>query len=511
MKKHLKFSLLLTLALAWCATTTFAQNNAVYGANQATPGVENVLLGFKAGNNLGASAKFNTISGTGAASSISSSSTMSLNSYYGYFAGRGHKGEVNTFLGAETGGPGASVGSLYAGYGSGNGTSGEFNVMLGYKAGSGLGNVGNQLYIDVNGGAPLIYGDFGEEHVGINTTEPLSTFDVRGSNVIVTDPGTDAGNFIFNRAVAIGQSGGPGGTSTCDLYGFRSQTDISNAINVGMNANIPTVLWGSTTDDLTFAVRNPSSSVSCSTRILRLGTNIAGSTYEFILDGSGRVNGSWLVLSDKSLKTDIKTIGNALDKITRLNGVTYSYDQKANPNMELPEGTVYGFIAQEVKAVIPEVTSTSKEDGLVGVKYTEIIPLLTEGIKEQQAVIEDQQAQIIEQEEKIASLEDRLAAIERNLSTSQNATTTFSNVKLNQNRPNPFSNATTIEYEIPTDAANASLDIFTMSGQLVNSFNIEGGAGVVELNANVLKNGTYVYAINLDGANVATNIMIVQK
>jgi len=519
MKKHLKFSLLLTLALAWCSTTTFAQNNAVYGANQSTPGLQNVLLGFKAGNSLGLSAKNNTFVGTGAGSSISGSSTASLNAYYGAFAGAGHKGEANTFIGAETAGGGASFASTYLGYGAGNGTQGENNLILGFKAGVGLGSIGGKLYMDTNGGTPLIYGDFNEEHVGINTTEPLSTFDVRGSNLIVTDPGTNASNFVFSRATAIGQSGGPGGTTTCDLYGFRAQTDISNAINVGMNANTPTVLWGSTTADLNFAVRNPSSSVNCSTRILRLGRNIGGSVYEFILDGSGRVNGAWLVLSDKRLKKDINTIGNAMDLISQLNGVTYTYDKKGNPDMELPDGKVYGFIAQEVQSVIPEVTDTNPEDGLIGVKYTDIIPLLTEGIKEQQTVIDSQEELILEQqtqldaqEDKITVLEDRLAAIERTLGASQSTVKpASSSVKLSQNRPNPFSNVTTIEYEIPTDAANATLDIFNMGGKLLKSYDIQGGAGVVELNSDALINGTYVYAINLDGANVATNIMIVQK
>lgn len=277
-----------------------------------------------------------------------------------------------------------------------------------------------------------------------------------------------------------------------------------------MNGTIPTILWGRSvsSNDLTFAYSNGVGSSPCSTRILRLGRNISG--YQFFLEGSGRVNGSWLVLSDKRLKKDVEKIGNAMDLITQLNGVTYNYDMDKNPDMVLPTGKTYGFIAQEVRSVIPEVTAVTEEDGLVGIRYTELIPVLTEGIKEQQEVIEAQEETILDQQAQINVLEDRLAAIEQMLSESKQSVD-VSSVTLSQNRPNPFSNVTTIEYEIPVTTTDATLDVFDMSGRLIDSFNIQGGKGTVDFNAKSLANGTYVYAINIGGANVATNIMIVQK
>ncbi len=511
MKKHLKFLLFASLMFSFSFSTK-AQNVADYPDNAAAPGLQNVRVGFQTGNALGLGDDRNTFTGAFAGAGINNHEG---NSYFGYEAGLDHNGTRNTFLGTRAGVGGTSEASVHIGSASGSGTFGSTNVFIGFRAGAGRGNENNQLYINAGAGTPLIYGDFADRNAGINTEVPLSTFDVRGASLLVTDETTTAVNFANSRATGLGQAGGPGGSS-CNLYGFRSQTDLTNSVNVGMDGNVPTVLWQSSTDDLTFAYRDTGFFPCSSTRILRLGDGVAGSIYELIFDGDGRVNGSWTVVSDRRLKKDVKSIGNAMDLISQLNGVTYAYDKASNPDMHLPDGRVYGFIAQEVQSVIPEVTTTSSEDGLVGVKYTEIIPVLTEGIKEQQAVIEAQEERIIEQQSQIERLEQRLSDMEKSMGTSRqkesaNAPAAFNNVKLSQNRPNPFSDVTTIDYEIPMDATNASLDIFSMDGQLLRSYNIEGGLGTVEIRSDALQSGTYVYAININGTNMATNIMIIQK
>jgi len=488
-----------------------------YPQNAPGPGLENVRVGFLTGNGLSPGDDQNTFTGALAGAGVTG---LFGNSHYGYQAGRGHSGALNTFIGYNSGLGGNSEASIHIGYEAGSGSFGGTNIFLGAKAGAGRGGVNNQLHINIGDGTPLIYGDFDDDVVGINTEDPLGTLDVRGGSILLTDPTTTAGNFTLNRATAIGENGGPGGSPLCNLYGFRSQNNISNSINVGMNGNNPTILWDNgSADILTFSRRTPFSGAACQAQILRLGDNIGG-MYEFDLIGDGRVSASWTVLSDRSLKSEIKTIGNALDLITQLNGVSYSYNKSDNPELNLPDGRVYGFIAQEVQEVIPQVTSTSAEDGLVGIKYTEIIPLLTQGIKEQQTIIEDQEDLISELDSKITDLEERLDNIERAQSIDDNSSkrdegssiaSTFQRVKLSQNRPNPFGEITTVDYEIPTNTKNAKLDVFSMDGKLMASYDIQGGAGKVEIQSNALQSGTYVYAINIGGANVATNIMIIQK
>lgn len=89
--------------------------------------------------------------------------------------------------------------------------------------------------------------------------------------------------------------------------------------------------------------------------------------------------------SDIRHKSNIKRLTNSLDKVKQLKGVSYNY--KGN------ERTSIGFIAQEVEPILPEVVSTDG-DGFKSVGYANIVALLSEAIKEQQAMIEELRAEI---------------------------------------------------------------------------------------------------------------------
>jgi len=83
--------------------------------------------------------------------------------------------------------------------------------------------------------------------------------------------------------------------------------------------------------------------------------------------------------SDVTLKSDISTIKDALDKIKKLRGVQYK--RKFNNREEI------GLIAQECESIIPSLVTG--EDGNKSVAYGNITALLIEAIKEQQAEIEN--------------------------------------------------------------------------------------------------------------------------
>ena len=89
--------------------------------------------------------------------------------------------------------------------------------------------------------------------------------------------------------------------------------------------------------------------------------------------------------SDIRHKSNIKRLSGSLDKVKQLKGVSYNY--KGN------ERTSIGFIAQEVEPILPEVVSTDA-DGFKSVGYANIVALLSEAIKEQQAMIEELRAEI---------------------------------------------------------------------------------------------------------------------
>ena len=90
--------------------------------------------------------------------------------------------------------------------------------------------------------------------------------------------------------------------------------------------------------------------------------------------------------SDISLKTNIKNIDNAMDKIQKINGVTFDWTdshliEHGGEDDYFNRKHDVGVIAQEIEAVLPEVVAT-RENGIKAVKYDRIVALLIEGIKE---------------------------------------------------------------------------------------------------------------------------------
>jgi hypothetical protein len=87
--------------------------------------------------------------------------------------------------------------------------------------------------------------------------------------------------------------------------------------------------------------------------------------------------------SDERIKTNIKTIEYALDKVLLLRGVEY------NDFRIEPERKRIGLIAQEVELIVPEVVRTSEEDGMKSIEYQNLVGLLIEAIKDQQKQINE--------------------------------------------------------------------------------------------------------------------------
>jgi hypothetical protein len=94
--------------------------------------------------------------------------------------------------------------------------------------------------------------------------------------------------------------------------------------------------------------------------------------------------------SDERLKTNIEPIENAVDKISKLNGFTYNFNEIGE---ELGFDTSLrhaGVSAQEVQAVLPEaVCPAPANDEYLTVKYDKLVPLLIEAIKELKEEIKD--------------------------------------------------------------------------------------------------------------------------
>ena len=99
--------------------------------------------------------------------------------------------------------------------------------------------------------------------------------------------------------------------------------------------------------------------------------------------------------SDIRLKENIKLIENPLDKISKIRGVRFFWKKNDIITTNVDDEDI-GFIAQELLHYLPE--TVFKTNNYYGVKYSDIIALCIEGIKEQNKILDE--------------LEDRLKVLE---------------------------------------------------------------------------------------------------
>ena len=95
---------------------------------------------------------------------------------------------------------------------------------------------------------------------------------------------------------------------------------------------------------------------------------------------------AWTSASDETLKENIKPLENVLDKIKDFRCVKYNLKNSK-------EDKKIGFIAQDWEKDFDPIISKDDE-GLLGMKYTETIPVLLKAIQEQQTIIEDLKSRI---------------------------------------------------------------------------------------------------------------------
>ena len=107
---------------------------------------------------------------------------------------------------------------------------------------------------------------------------------------------------------------------------------------------------------------------------------ITAVSFDMSAAGAATFNSNITAYSDERLKTNIKTIDNALDKVSQMRGVTFDRDGVANS----------GVIAQEFEKIAPELVKTADDEmGTKSVAYANTVGYLIEAIKELKAEVAD--------------------------------------------------------------------------------------------------------------------------
>ena len=84
--------------------------------------------------------------------------------------------------------------------------------------------------------------------------------------------------------------------------------------------------------------------------------------------------------SDRSLKSEILPLTGSLDRVRRLQGMSFRWTDGDRRDI--------GLIAQDVEKVYPELVTTDRSSGLKSVEYGNLVAVLIEAVKEQQAQIQ---------------------------------------------------------------------------------------------------------------------------
>lgn len=133
--------------------------------------------------------------------------------------------------------------------------------------------------------------------------------------------------------------------------------------------------------------------------------NISFDCAYFFVSGLAMGTTPWYQYSDRRLKKNIAPLSGALDKVMKLRGVKFEWNEEDLPEdykkdskgkikkgKIFPKGSHVGLIAQEVNEVVPEVVT--KKGEFYAIASSDLTGLLVEAIKEQQRLIEAQDKRI---------------------------------------------------------------------------------------------------------------------
>ena len=241
-------------------------------------------------------------------------------------------------------------------------------------------------------------------------------------------------------------------------------------------------------------------------------------SYKLDVNGNIRVN-TTVYSSDRRLKTNIKMLDGQNEDLFKLEGVSYNFIQTETDAQNTVSSATdttsnaeadrvhYGFIAQDVQKIFPDLVYEDDE-GILGIDYVSLIPLIVKELKEQQTEIESLK-------EQLASIEENCC--DNNLKSASLSSEAYSKsdgieAQLSQNIPNPFNQTTKINCVIPSGSNNVNLYIYNMQGNQLLRYMITGnGEQSVTISAGSLKPGIYLYSLVIDGKEIDTKKMMLTE
>lgn len=258
--------------------------------------------------------------------------------------------------------------------------------------------------IDPNGTGDVNIGNFkfdADQTVGAGQDNYVLTYDNTGGKISLEAAagGSGISNVVDDTTPQLG--GDLDTNSNAIKFGDRSSSGVNELI-FGAGDDLK-IFHG--TNNHSQIVEGGSGNLQIYASNLQLKSN-AGADYLLATDGGSvelyhnsnkkfettssgvTVTGSVTETSDIRTKKNIETIKNALEKVSLLRGVTFNW------NNDVEEKST-GVIGQDVEKVLPHAVRNNPETGYKSVAYGNMVGLLIEAIKEQQAQIDQLKSKLL--------------------------------------------------------------------------------------------------------------------
>ena len=257
-------------------------------------------------------------------------------------------------------------------------TANELSGLRFYRGGSfkgGIFNDNNFVNISYSSGLPGLVVNLSNNKVGVGTINPTGRLHITTN--LIEEPALIAGH---------NYSGTTQQNSAVAIMGIGSALAISSIGVLGHSEGHTGAKFG----------------------ILGTTSGTSPTRFGVYCDGNGAYTGSWSSVSDLKFKKNIQRMEEGLlSKIMQLSPKTYEMRTKEFERMNFNEGKQFGFIAQELQEIFPELVSQAVHPALdngesieyLAIDYISLMPVLVQGMQEQQHLIEQQQ-KTIEQLEK---------------------------------------------------------------------------------------------------------------
>ena len=298
--------------------------------------------------------------------------------------------------------------------------TGDFEVNTNkFKVSSATGNTSVAGTLNVSGDVV----NLGNLDVGVNSTIG-GTLDVAGAAYMSSSMGVD-GDFAVNTN-KFNVASVSGNTSIAGTLGVDGKTGIGDDFSVYPSGQLNSGLEIFEVDATNQVTNMNGTAVYVNTDLKVSGANNTIGGYTIIdnltvgtsLNTGGHLSGysaffggdvtcqqnltvmgllsasNTSFSSDRRFKKNITSIDGSLSKLMQVEGYSYDWKKEEFKDKHFNDKKQYGVIAQEIEVLYPELIHEDKE-GYKSVNYIGLIPIMIEGMKEQQKLIEELQKEII--------------------------------------------------------------------------------------------------------------------